>query len=414
MCWKEMFFSYGNSHVTGTVSVQAYNFDDWERLADAQFGIGQGWVTIRPDPGWENTRFEWKVGAFWEKFGQAGKYDAGPYDTYLIGRTHQMGEALKGEWDVAEGDITLKAEHGIGAHGEERAGTAFTLLHHAHIGASFYKMLDVNLHYINTWTQDSSATAPEGSLRIIGAEGRLTGGILGELYLGYASAKATNATQVGAAVETVHSFGGGGTFGLDFNYNFLGGAAGNNTATGTVNTFEFNYEYSFGLLWRELEHPGVGFWGEGTDVRLNLFGLYSMVSSAVPAWDSKKKFKYGADAFAAILPWFGAGVRYDRVQPDLDDGSVAFSIISPRLVFRSSWNSHEQISIVYSHYSYGSALQNQPIGTAAQHPGFVVPASYGTNEANSSAFRTTGTPPGSPNSRPPDTDVISLKATMWW
>jgi hypothetical protein len=358
------------------------------------------------------------VGAFWEKFGQAGKYDAGPYDTYLIGRTHQMGEAFKAEVDVADGDITLKAEHGIGAHGEERAGTAFTLLHHAHVGASFYKLLDVNLHYINTWTQDSAPMYPEGSLRIIGAEGRLTGGILGELYLGYASAKAENAVAVGPAVETVHSFGGGSTqnFGLDFNYNFLGGAptVAGTTGTGTVNTLEFNYEYSFGLLWRELEHPGVGFWGEGTDVRLNLFGLYSSVSSLIPAWDNKKKFKYGGDAFAAILPWFGAGVRYDRVQPNLDDGSVAFSIISPRLVFRTSWNSHEQITLVYSHYSYGSALQNAPIGNATTHPGFVVPASYGTAEPASGAFRFTGTPAGTISTRPPDTDVISLKATMWW
>jgi hypothetical protein len=288
------------------------------------------------------------------------------------------------------------------------------LLHHFHVGASFYKLVDINLHYINTWTQDSSATAPEGSLRIIGAEGRLTGGILGELYLGYASAKATNATQVGAAVETVHSFGGGGTFGLDFNYNYLGGAAGAGTANGTVNTLEFNYEYSFGLLWRELEHPGVGFWGEGADVRLALFGLLSSVSTDVPTWDGKKKFKYGGDLFAALLPWFGIGARYDRVQPNLDDGAVAFSIISPRVVLRSSWDSHEQISLVYSHYSYGSALQNNPIATAANHPGWVAPASYGTNEAASSAFRTTGTAPGSPNPRPPDTDVISLKATMWW
>jgi hypothetical protein len=387
--------------------VQAYNFDDWERLADAQFGIGQGWVTVRPDPGWDNWRFDWKVGAFWEKFGQAGKYDAGPYDTYLIGRTHQMGEAFKAEYDMADGDVTLRAEHGIGAHGEERSGTAFTLLNHLHLGASLYKLVDINLHYMNSWTQDSKGMDPEGSLRIIGGEGRLTGGILGELYVGYASAKATNATRVGAAIETIHSFGGGGTFGLDFTYNYLGPASNGN---GTVNTFELNYEYSFGLLWRELEHPGVGFWGEGTDVKLNLFGLYSTVSSQDPAWDNIKKFKYGADLLATPLPWLAAGVRYDRVQPNLDDGSVAFSIISPRLVFRTNWNSHEQISLVYSHYTYGSAISATPIATGATHPGFALPQSYGSAETNSGTFRYTGPI----STRPPDTNVITLKATMWW
>jgi hypothetical protein len=230
---------------------------------------------------------------------------------------------------------------------------------------------------------------------------------LGELYLGYASAKASNATRVGPAVETVHSFGGGGTFGLDFTYNFLGPASGGN---GTVNTFEFNYEYSFGLLWRELEHPGVGFWGEGMDVRLDLFGLYSTVSSQDPAWDNKKKFKYGGDLLATPLSWLAAGVRYDRVQPNLDDGSVAFSIISPRLVFRTSWNSHEQISLVYSHYNYGSALKATPVANGTTHPGFVLPMSYGSAETNSGTFRYTGPI----STRPPDTDVITLKATMWW
>jgi hypothetical protein len=413
--WAEMFFSYGNSHVTGTVSVQGYNFDDWERLSDGQFGIGQGWVTIHPDPGLENARFEWRVGSFWEKFGQAGKYDAGPYDTYIIGRTHQMGESLKGEYDVADGDITLKAEHGIGAHGEERSGSAFTLLHHFHVGASLYKLVDINLHYLNSWTQDSVGADPEGSIRVIGAEGRLTGGILGELYLGYSSVKATNALRVGPAIEVDHAFGGR-YFGLGVLGNFLGSGgqdtSGTSGGNGTINTFEFNYEYSFGLLWRELEHPGVGFWGEGTDVRLNLYAMYTTVSTPDPNWDGIKKFKYGGDAFAAILPWFGAGVRYDRVQPNLDDGSVAFSIISPRLVFRTSWNSHEQVSLVYSHYSYGSAITGSPIANGTTHPGFVIPPSYGSNEAASGAFRYTGG--ASPINRPPDTDVITLKATMWW
>ena len=50
--WAEMFLSYGNDKVTGTVSVQGYDFTDVSLLGSisnpAQFGIGQGWVAITP------------------------------------------------------------------------------------------------------------------------------------------------------------------------------------------------------------------------------------------------------------------------------------------------------------------------------------------------------------------------------
>ena len=97
-------------------------------------------------------RLKWKVGSFWEKYGQAGDYDAGKYDTYLFGRIHQIGEALAAEIDV--GDFTLKVSHGIGAKLEQvAAGTAptagspgFTLLDHLHAGVSYKKIVDANLH----------------------------------------------------------------------------------------------------------------------------------------------------------------------------------------------------------------------------------------------------------------------------
>ena len=49
--WAELFLSYGNSLVKGTVGLQGFQFSDaaWAQ-ATAQFGISQGWITITPKP----------------------------------------------------------------------------------------------------------------------------------------------------------------------------------------------------------------------------------------------------------------------------------------------------------------------------------------------------------------------------
>jgi hypothetical protein len=115
--WSEIFFNYGNDHVVGTVGLGSYNLTDasWQNLG-AQFGIQQAYVTITPTLA-SNLRAEAKVGAFWNKYGMSGKYDAGMYDTYLFGRTHGYGEVVKVEVDA--GDFTFRASHGFGARPEQ-------------------------------------------------------------------------------------------------------------------------------------------------------------------------------------------------------------------------------------------------------------------------------------------------------
>jgi hypothetical protein len=53
------------------------------------------------------------------------------------------------------------------------------------------------------------------------------------------------------------------------------------------------------------------------------------------------------------LSWLGIGARYDSVRPNLDDAEQSFSVVSPRVVLRSNFVSHEQVLLSYSHYFYG-------------------------------------------------------------
>jgi hypothetical protein len=71
--------------------------------------------------------------------------------------------------------------------------------------------------------------------------------------------------------------------------------------------------------------------------------------------------------------------------PNMNDSSQSFTIVSPRLIFRSKWNAHDQVVLQYSRFFYGDNV--------------VVRSGY----------------PAAPDPTiSPDRDVISLSASMWW
>ena len=212
----------------------------------------------------------------------------------------------------------------------------------------------------------------------------MTGGVAGEFYAGYSHVSAQNAGAVGPGIEVIHSLGGGGhQTGNGLIDNYLGpctGCAPADVGTGSVDTVELAYDYSFGLLYRKLRDPKASFWGDGVDVTLGLFGMYSAVSSKDSTADGVKKLKYGADLVFNPLPWFGIGARADVVQPTSKAASDSFWVVSPKLLFRTKFITHEEITAQYSHYGYKSGVTPQP-----------------------------------PNDTfPPDENVFGLKATMWW
>ena len=102
-------------------------------------------------------------------------------------------------------------------------------------------------------------------------------------------------------------------------------------------------------------------------------------------FDGFKKLKLGGEGSYSMLPWLAAGVRYDMVKPDVDFDSYNFSVLSPRVIFRTGWQAHDQVTLQYSHWFNGE--------------------------------RTTvrgGYPPKPDVTLIPDEDVVSLSASMWW
>jgi hypothetical protein len=440
--WTEVYMSYGNSRVLGTVGIEAYNFGDisvgGNQADPAQFGIAQGWLTVLPTLPIDNLRMDLKVGAFSEKFGSPAK-NGGPYDTFAFGRTRQIGESLTFDYDL--GDFTLKAEHGFGAHLENvtagkvptgrsdaqtspisgattptilGASPGFTLLNHVHAGIDWKHRIQIGLHYLLAWSQDDriqgtlglpggmgaigngNPAGPDGSIGVYGAEARVMGHGYGDLYMAYSHINGTNVPIVGPAFEVMHANGGGG-------HNSAGGVYetyfnGSGNGDGDVDNVLLGYDVSMGRLLRKLAKVSLG----ETDVTLSLFGMYSAVYntdklSLSPYNNSPtagtKKVKYGGDLAVFPISWFGVGIRGDYVQPDSHDASESFGLVSPRLMFRPHLLAHSQVTLQYSHYWNGQDV------LAAQSISSIGSRNIGQN--NNGLY-------------PLDEDVFGIKATMVW
>jgi hypothetical protein len=394
--WTEMQFSYGNAKVFGTVSVASYNLSDANyRELVAQLGINQAWVTFNlPDLFGDRGGILWNVGVFSAGYGAAGRYDAGAYGTYLFGRTHTSGETVSAFYDITD-DLTLQLEHGIGARLDVQQRIAGleapylpypgpvqqfpTLLHHAHAGVTFRDKVRFAAHYLTQWTQSATTTAdPDGRITSYGVEVKAYDTQFGNAYFGIARLDSTESLRVAGAFEALHSWEG---WSLKDNY-FPGELS---TGTGSITSVMWQYTFSLATFLRYPE----SFWGQGPDLLLSTFGLFNSVSSDEGVFSqcaeelcARKKLKLGGEATYTPLGWLGVSARYDLVQPNLANARTSFSVLSPRLLFRTEFISHEQIILMYSRYFNKSETV----------------LSYPYDEMMSRA----------------DENVFSIIATMWW
>jgi hypothetical protein len=471
--WAELFFGIGNSWAKATIGIQGYNFTDASyNDPQTQYGIGQAYVTLAPDLGYEDMRLSLKVGASQDKYGAAGKYDAGEYDTYLFGRTHVIGETLRAEYDLTP-SWSLWAEEGVGGKRADPSAfnnSRFTMLAHAHAGLNSGNDMQFSAHMLYSWAQEedrpydqakentmytnSVVDAPDGNMWVAGADARFDLGAFGYFYGGYSHIGAKNALVVGRALEVLHASGGGEyQLGVVDNYFGPGCTAavtpgadrtsalvgpgdipfpeGCSAGTGSVDSVLGQYEFSLTNFLQMSEEGGQKFWGEGSDLKVAIYGMLNKVHSDYKpldktVWgptDGNLKLKYGADIQWHATPNITAALRADRLQPNSEIPEQSFAILSPRIVFTSNWVTREQLTFQYSRYIYnqrecpaganspasfarartsGSALCVQPPPAATPPDGFGINSENQDNDLRSA-----------PTLRP-DVNVFKVEATFWW
>jgi len=477
--WAELFFGIGNAWAKATVGLQGYNYSDASfNDPKMQYGIGQAFVTLTPDLGYENMRLSLKVGASQDRYGSAGVYDAGEYDTYLFGRTHVIGETLRAEYDLDD-SWSAWAEQGVGGKRPDPSSfnnARFTMLAHGHVGLNRGKDLQFSGHFLYSWAQEedrpydvskqntlyasSVVDVPDGSLWVAGADARLDLGALGYLYAGYSHIGAKNALVVGRALEVLHASGGG-EYRLGVVDNYFGpgctaafadpaagptertgglvgpgnppvpAPAGCSAGSGSVDSVLAQYEFSLTNFLQMREEGGQKFWGQGADLKLALYGMLNHVQSDYrptdkTIWgptDGNLKLKYGADIQYHATPALTAALRFDRLQPNRDVPEQSFAILSPRLVFTSNWVTREQLTFQYSRYIYN---RRECANSATS------PADFARVRSSGSALCVQPPPAATPpdgfginsevqdanvRSAPtlrPDVNVFKIEATFWW
>jgi hypothetical protein len=336
------------------------------------------------------------VGAFTSRYGTMGEYDEGRYGTPLIARIGGIGEmvsarlpfadsavlleqGLQGQTNTAGASITPDVWNDF-ANPEE--GTTF--VNHFHAGYSYRSFVTVGAHFINAQSHDDRATGtlePDGNVNVLAADVRLTMGRFGHFYAAVADTRASHARTISRILSILNTPGGPG---LENDY--LGSDAAGGDGTGSLVTVGGQYDLSIGRL---VSYPAQ-FAGDGPDVFVSAFGMMTHVSSLVPFnngmyGDGVTKAKYGIEATYSLLPWLAVSARYDQVAPNVQDNRYSFSVLSPRLIFRTGWNATDQVVLQYSHWFDGGLTVVQ-----------------------------TGDPPTDSPLTIPDSDMLSIAASMWW
>jgi hypothetical protein len=369
--WVDLTFDYGNSVVAAHVKVTTWKPNgavDWTAVGSQNF-VDEAYLTYQVIPSGP-FKLKWTTGAFRNIYGGLAQYSVGQYNAQIVGMPFGLGETLTATYDVND-TYTLHLEHGLmGRLGKVPAGVVPTLqngganpaypsswVNHLHGGLAIRGdiPLVIGLHYLRNWAQDERDQQsdyprtywidllhrPDPSMDIFGADARIMDSWLGNFAVAVSHADAHYADLL----TGLNYFG---TYtGEMLTKRFLGPRGG-----GTGQMLVAGAEYSLG--WgRLLRHP-EGFDGNAPDLTTSVFADVVSISSKDPDADGKKMYKFGSEVTYRFFPWLAASGRADYVVPNSKDSLESFAVISPKLIFKTAWITHEQVTLSYSHWFYGA------------------------------------------------------------
>ena len=368
--WVDLTFEYGNNRVTSHVKISTWKpsvGSDWTPLGSQNF-FQEAYLSFKIPVGKVNLK--WNVGAFQNTYGGLGQYDVGRYNAPIIGSPFGVGETLTAQYDLSS-RLTLFLEDGLmGRLGKVPVGAPAVVsidgafnsaipsswVHHVHAGLARHGTvpLVLALHYITNWAQDerdqlddprtpfvNEANRPDPRMDVVGVDFRMIDNYLGNFAVAASYADAHNATLL-TGFNFFGSFNG-----EQMTKRFFGPQAGG-TAKMLVTGFEYN------VAWGRLLRYPVELSPNGPDVITSVFLNYAQLDSKDPDFDGRKMLNFGAEVTWRWMRWLSLSARADRVAPNSRDPQETFAVISPKLIFKSDWLSHEQVTLSYTRWFYGA------------------------------------------------------------
>ena len=374
--WVAMNFHYGNRDVEATITLTTWNPSEpttYYQIGSQQF-INNAYLDFRIPQPMEKLRLSSKIGYFYNNYGQLGQYNLGMYQNPIAAIVNGVGGTLTGEYDLSPKLVAVLEEGFMGnrngkvPNGISSANPNYNVnpiypssyIQHLHAGLLRRGNTTVRaqFHYIFNWAQDDRPQLPatqqpnqivrgvdesymrDASMAVYTAELNVSHPAYGMLAVAATHLSANYAYTL----RGVQTYGGEGQTLTD---RWLGDDTG---GTGTVNVIGFNYSGSLGPI---LAHPKP-FDSNSPNLLINAGGMLANSHSGNPLYDGRVRTKAGIDLLYNFMAYAGAAIRVDRVAPSSKDSQETFHVVAPRLVFRTGWMSHENISLMYARWFYGA------------------------------------------------------------
>ena len=378
--WVGMRFSYGNSRVSTTVS-----FDTWNPTRPttyyqmgSQYFINNAYAEYTP----RNIgplQLGFRAGRFSLAYGTLAKYGPGMYVNRISGTLEGVGELLTAKVRLNR-VVSVDVEHGFmgtrdGTLPDEIIPSSETSwrrpswpgawIHHAHLGFTFDTNPQIRVvgHYINNFSREDRNEAyidnpgtrqvdesniKDGRLSVYGMDIRFIHDSFGYLAAGMAHIDGKDAY----ILKGLETYGGVGEHITDRWWGVTSGG------TGQLTVWAVNYMFSVGKM---VNYPDT-FAGDGPDIEVNTGLHVTHTRTPFQPYDGRVRLKGGLDVLYKFHRYVGIGTRFDHVVPDTRDSGETYRVLAPRLVFKTDWNTHETIQLIYAKWFYGERTRNEGTG----------------------------------------------------
>ena len=134
-------------------------------------------------------------------------------------------------------------------------------------------------------------------------------------------------------------------------------------------------------LGRLLRAPAE-FTGGAPDLTVTTFFVFAKQTNAGDVFADSDMLKLGSELSYTPLSWLALSGRFDAAMPDLSNSAKSFYVFTPKVIFRTGWDSRATLTLQYSGYLLGDEVEvrgderllNNPSGQPDPH----LLALYGT------------------------------------